>query len=341
MTILVTGTAGFIGFHVAKALAIQGHQVVGIDNLNGYYNVQLKLARLKASGIATEIIAYNKLLVSTTHPNYHFLQLDITDNIAIQALFKRYKFEVVCHLAAQAGVRYSLENPRVYVNSNVLGFVNILEACRQGQVQHLVYASSSSIYGQNTDVPFTINHNTNRPISLYAATKKSNELMAYTYSHIYKLKTTGLRFFTVYGPWGRPDMAYMLFANAIIKQQPIKIFNKGKMWRDFTFIADIVQGINKVITQQSNHSPDNLYKLYNIGNSSPVNLLRFIEILENALGITAIKHFLPLQDGDVTTTWADVSTLIQDFGYAPTTSLEEGLQLFVDWYKKVYLPTFI
>ena len=334
MKILVTGTAGFIGFHLAKRLLKAGYEVIGLDNINDYYEQNLKYGRLAATGIEKKQIAYNKLISSKTNANYQFIQLDLADSKCVAQLFKEQQFNIVCNLAAQAGVRYSLENPHAYVKSNVLGFLNILEGCRQNNIKNLVYASSSSVYGNNKQIPFSTEHPTDQPVSLYAATKKSNELMAHSYNHLYNIQTTGLRFFTVYGPWGRPDMAYFLFTKAILRKEAIKVFNKGDMSRDFTYIDDIVEGIFRIIKSPIQSTPT--HKVYNIGNASPINLMAFIETLEKKLGITAQKKFLPLQPGDLKTTWADVNDLVQDFGYQPNPSIEKGIGAFVDWYKKFY-----
>jgi UDP-glucuronate 4-epimerase len=332
-TILVTGAAGFIGYHLSKQLLDRGDRVIGIDNLNSYYDVSLKESRLK---------------LLTDRENFTFHKIDLADREGMDGLFARYNFEIVVNLAAQAGVRYSLTNPRAYIDSNITGFSNILEGCRHHRVQHLVYASSSSVYGANTKMPFSVTDNVDRPISLYAATKKSNELMAHTYSHLYKIPTTGLRFFTVYGPWGRPDMAPMLFTDAILAGKSINVFNYGKMRRDFTYIDDIVEGVLRVIKSIPQPNPeftqDDLdpnrskaaYKLYNIGNSQPIELLTFIETLETCLGKTADKNFLPLQAGDVVATYADVTNLMADVGFQPKTSLQEGISQFVDWYLNYY-----
>ncbi|MCW8895325.1 NAD-dependent epimerase [Sulfurimonas sp.] len=334
MKILITGTAGFIGYHLAKKLLERGDEVIGLDNINDYYDVNLKYARLNELGIEKEEIQENKLTTSTKYQNHKFIKANLEDQEAINTLFKTEKFDAVCNLAAQAGVRYSIENPHAYIQSNVVGFMNILEACRNFGVKNLAYASSSSVYGLNKEQPFKTTDKTDTPISLYAATKKSNELMAHTYSHLYGIQTTGLRFFTVYGPWGRPDMAPMLFADAILNDRAINVFNHGDMSRDFTYIDDIVDGVIKVIDAQIDNSQ--LYKLYNIGNNSPVQLLDFIKILEKAIGKEAEKNFMDMQDGDVASTYADVSGLISDFGYKPDTSLENGIGKFVSWYKSFY-----
>lgn len=328
---LVTGAAGFIGFHVAKQLLGRGDCVVGIDNLNDYYDVSLKEDRL------TQLDGCD---------GFQFIRIGVEDRSGMQRLFDDQTFDAVIHLAAQAGVRYSLENPSAYVDSNLVGFGNILEACRHQSVGHLVYASSSSVYGANREMPFSTDHSVDHPLSLYAATKKANELMAHTYSHLYDLPTTGLRFFTVYGPWGRPDMATFLFTKAILDGQPIRVFNAGKMKRDFTYIDDIVEGVVRVsdrIPERDNEclgdKPDRSpapYRVYNIGNNEPVELLRFIEVIEAALGVAAEKEFLPMQPGDVPATFADVSALQQDVGFHPDTPIEVGIGKFVNWYRDYY-----
>lgn len=341
MKILVTGTAGFIGYHLAKRLLERGDEVVGLDNINDYYDVNLKYARLNQLGIEHQSLHVNVLQKSNTYENHRFVKMDLQDTNAINKLFETEKFDAVCNLAAQAGVRYSIENPHAYIQSNVVGFMNILEACRNYSVKNLAYASSSSVYGLNKSQPFKTTDMTDSPISLYAATKKSNELMSHTYSHLYGIQTTGLRFFTVYGPWGRPDMAPMLFADAILHDRPIKVFNLGNMSRDFTYIDDIVDGVIKVIDAQLNNSKlkiknSTLSNVYNIGHNAPVNLMEFIETLENALEKKAEKNYLPMQDGDVVSTYADVSDLINDFGYKPDTSLKVGIERFVQWYREFY-----
>ncbi|MCT7594809.1 NAD-dependent epimerase [Aliarcobacter butzleri] len=348
MKILVTGTAGFIGYHLALKLLERGDEVVGLDNINNYYDVNLKYARLTKLGINKEKIEENKLVASKIYPKHKFIKMDLSNTENIYKLFETEKFDAVCNLAAQAGVRYSLENPHAYIDSNIKGFMNILEACRHNDVKNLCYASSSSVYGLNKSQPFKTTDKTDTPISLYAATKKSNELMAHTYSHLFGISTTGLRFFTVYGPWGRPDMAPMLFADAILNDREIKVFNHGNMSRDFTYVADIVDGIIKVIDNPAqssncfdaqNPNPDISsapYRIYNIGNNSPVQLLDFIETLEKAIGIEAKKNFLPMQAGDVVSTYADVSALIEDFDYRLDTKLDYGIKEFVEWYKEFY-----
>lgn len=317
--ILITGCAGFIGYHLAKSLLNKENSVIGIDNLNNYYDVQLKENRLE------QLKVYN---------NFRFVKADIADEKAVNLLFAENKFDIVVNLAAQAGVRYSIDNPRSYISSNIIGFFNILEACRYNPVKHLVFASSSSVYGNQNKIPFTVIDNVDHPISLYAATKKSDELMAFTYAHLYKIPLTGLRFFTVYGPWGRPDMAYFSFTNKIYTGESIKIFNNGDMLRDFTYIDDIVHGIELVIDKAP--KGEDPYKIYNIGNNKPERLMYFIETLENAIGKKAKKEFLPMQPGDVYQTYADISELEKDFGFKPKTSIEDGLKKFADWYKEYY-----
>ena len=330
---LVTGAAGFIGFHLSKRLLNEGCTVIGLDNLNDYYNVELKKARL---------------VILEKEENFKFVFANLEDKQAIDKLFKENKIHIVVNLAAQAGVRYSLKNPYAYIESNIMGFMNILEACRYNKVEHLVYASSSSVYGSNEKMPFSTSDSVDHPVSLYAATKKSNELMAHTYSHLYNLPTTGLRFFTVYGPWGRPDMALFLFTKAILNDEPIKVFNHGKMERDFTYIDDIIEGVVRVISNppKPNEDYDRLnpdpgssyapYKVYNIGNNKPVQLMEFIQTLEKHLGKEAKKEFLPLQAGDVPKTYADVEDLIRDVGFKPDTSINEGIGKFVEWYEEHY-----
>lgn len=346
MKILVTGSAGFIGFHLTKKLLERGDNVVGIDNINNYYDVNLKYARLAETGIDKDAVSWNKRITSTKYPNYNFIRMNLEDKEAIQNLVLNEQFDNICHLAAQAGVRYSLENPYAYIDSNIVGFLNILEAARDSNIKHLVYASSSSVYGGNTKMPLSTADSVDHPISLYAATKKSNELMAHVYSHLFNIPTTGLRFFTVYGPWGRPDMALFLFTKSILENRPIQVFNYGNMTRDFTFINDIIEGVIKIIdkpakpTIDANPDPSSSniapYKVYNIGNSSPVKLLDYIEAIENELGKKAIKEFLPMQPGDVTYTEADVSDLVRDFGYKPTTKVQDGIKEFIKWYKNFY-----
>ena len=335
MKILVTGAAGFIGAFVCKVLLDRGHQVVGIDNLNNYYDVNLKYGRLAFLGIEKEKCIDNALVNSDLYSLFHFVKLDIIDKQQLESLFDKEKFEVVCNLAAQAGVRYSIESPDTYIQSNVVGFANILECCRHFSVKHLVYASSSSVYGMNAKIPFSEVDKVDTPVSLYAATKKSNELMAYTYTHLYKFATTGLRFFTVYGPWGRPDMSPILFANAIAKEEAIKVFNRGDMERDFTYIDDIVVGVVTIIEKPITEFRP-MYKIYNIGNNNSVKLMDFIATIEKYMGKEAKKEMYPMQMGDVQRTWADVSELMKDYNYKPSTSIEEGIKQFITWYKEYY-----
>ena len=335
MKILVTGAAGFIGFHTCLKLVIQGHEVYGIDNINDYYDPKLKFDRLNELGFnEVESKLFKNEVQSAKFNTLRFSRTDIVDTKSIDILFKQEQFEVVCNLAAQAGVRYSIENPKAYLDSNISGFLNILEGCRNHKVKHLVYASSSSVYGENKKVPFETTDNVDHPISLYAATKKSNELMAHTYGHLYGFKTTGLRFFTVYGPWGRPDMAYYLFTEAISNDQPIKVFNNGKMERDFTYIDDIVNGVTKII--ERNIDSREHYKIYNIGNNKTESLQDFITTIEKALGKEAIKEMYPMQQGDVPRTFADISELIKIYSFKPTTKIKDGLKQFVNWYKLYY-----
>jgi UDP-glucuronate 4-epimerase len=331
--VLVTGAAGFIGFHLSRKLCNAGYEVIGIDNLNDYYDVRLKESRLN---------------ILKTLPDFSFHKIDLQDKTALDHLFSTQQFDYVVNLAAQAGVRYSITNPYAYIESNVTGFLNILEACRHHPVKHLVYASSSSVYGANRKMPFSVHDNVDHPLALYAVTKKSNELMAHSYSHLYNIPTTGLRFFTVYGPYGRPDMALFLFTKAILEGKPIDVFNNGKMKRDFTYVDDIAEGIVRLLptvpkgnSAWSGENPDPAssfapYRLYNIGNNKPVELLYFIEVLEAKLGKTAVKNFLPLQDGDVPETFADIEDLMNDVGFRPSTPIEEGIGNFVDWYKEYY-----
>ena len=380
--ILITGTAGFIGFHLANRLLAEGHTITGIDNINDYYSPQLKLDRLKQAGIhlveamgdkagekpaAVSLQKTGRPSVAgmpsnTVHPDglkgqtddptpqntYTFYKMDLADRPAIMELFKNGGFDCVVHLAAQAGVRYSLTNPQAYVDANITGFLNILEACRAYPVKHLVYASSSSVYGKNTEMPFSVSHNVDHPVSLYAASKKSNELMAHTYSHLFGIPATGLRFFTVYGPWGRPDMALFLFTKAMLEDKPIKVFNEGKMMRDFTYVDDIVEGIVRVMEHPATANPNwdsrkpdpatsNIpHRVYNIGRGKPVKLLNFIAALEKALGTKAQKQLMPMQAGDVPATWADTTALEKDTGYKPCTTVEEGIAEFVKWYRRSF-----
>ncbi len=333
MSILVTGAAGFIGFHLSRRLLAEGVTVVGLDNLNDYYDVKLKKDRLA---------------ILSTSENFTFVNLDLVDSRGMAELFKENSFQQVVNLAAQAGVRYSLENPKAYIDSNLSGFLNILEGCRHNRVKHLVYASSSSVYGLNTRMPFSVHDNVDHPLSLYAASKKANELMAHSYSHLYRIAVTGLRFFTVYGPWGRPDMALFLFTKAILRGEPIKVFNQGRMERDFTYIDDIVEGIVRLLPTLPQANPDwdgaapdpgsspAPYRLYNIGNHSPVKLLDFIAMIEKSLGRKARKELLPMQPGDVPATYADVEDLSRAVGFSPATPLEQGIEEFVRWYRSYY-----
>jgi UDP-glucuronate 4-epimerase len=331
MKILVTGAAGFIGFYTCLKLAKQGYDVYGIDNINDYYEPKLKFDRLKELGFnLTSSKLFNEEVQSAKYNSLRFSRIDLVDHESVNSLIEREQFEVVCNLAAQAGVRYSLENPKAYIDSNISGFLNILEGCRNHKVKHLVYASSSSVYGINKKVPFETTDNVDHPISLYAATKKSNELMAYTYGHLYGFKTTGLRFFTVYGPWGRPDMAYYLFTEAIFKDKPIKVFNNGKMKRDFTYIDDIVNCLTRII--EKNVETREHYKIYNIGNNKTESLENFITAIEHSIGKNATKEMYPMQQGDVPKTFADVSELKKDYGYSPSTDLKLGISSFVKWY---------
>ncbi|MDH6354379.1 UDP-glucuronate 4-epimerase [Dysgonomonas sp. PH5-45] len=336
-TILVSGAAGFIGFHVVRKLLNEGFVVIGLDNINDYYDVNLKYGRLRETGIEQSSIKYGEMVQSTKYHNYRFIKANLEDRQAIENLFSTEKINIVCHLAAQAGVRYSIENPHTYIDSNIVGLLNILECCRHNKIEHLVYASSSSVYGMNSKIPFSENDRVDHPVSLYAATKKSNELMAYTYSHLYQLPTTGLRFFTVYGPWGRPDMAPMLFATAISEGKSIKVFNNGDMKRDFTYIDDIVEGIvltMKVIPNKNSETP--FCSLFNIGNSQPVALMDFIQTLEDCMGRKAKMEMYPMQAGDVKITYADTTKLEQATGYKPNTSLKDGINCFAKWYKNYY-----
>lgn len=333
MRVLVTGTAGFIGNALALKLLARGDEVIGVDNLNDYYDVNLKKARLARA---------------TAHAGFTDVRADLEDRAAIEAAFTQYQPQRVVNLAAQAGVRYSIENPRVYVDSNVVGFLNILEGCRHHGVEHLVYASTSSVYGANTNMPFSVHHNVDHPVSLYAATKKANELMAHTYSHLYGLPTTGLRFFTVYGPWGRPDMALFKFTKNILEGKPIDVYNYGQHKRDFTYIDDIVEGVMRTLDQIPQPNPDwsgdapdaassrAPYRLYNIGNNQPVELMRYIEVIEECLGKKAEKNMLPLQKGDVPATYADIDALMHDVGFKPATPIETGIARFVEWYREYY-----
>lgn len=348
MKILVTGTAGFIGFHLTIKLLERGDEVIGLDSINDYYDVNVKYGRLQETGIAPNEIKYGSLTQSSKYSNYRFIQLNLEDRDSILALFEKEKFDKVVNLAAQAGVRYSIENPFAYIDSNISGFINILEGCRHNNIKHLAYASSSSVYGLNEQMPFSTSSNVDHPMSLYAATKKSNELMAHTYSHLYDLPTTGLRFFTVYGPWGRPDMALFLFTKAALEGKPIDVFNNGDMLRDFTYVDDIVEGVVRVTdnppkgnSQWSGKDPDPSsssapYKVYNIGNNNPVKLMDFITAIENALGKKIEKNLMPLQPGDVPATYANVDDLVADLHYKPATPVQEGIDNFVAWYREFF-----
>ncbi|WFE68796.1 NAD-dependent epimerase [Thiomicrospira sp. R3] len=348
MKILITGTAGFIGFHLANKLIARGDEVVGLDSINDYYDVRVKYGRLDYAGVAQADIAYNTLVQSCKHGNYRFIQLQLEDKANVDALFKAQQFDAVVNLAAQAGVRYSIENPQAYIDANIVGFINILEACRHFGVNNLAYASSSSVYGLNESYPFSTSDNVDHPMSLYAASKKANELMAHTYSHLYGISTTGLRFFTVYGPWGRPDMALFLFTKAALEGKPIKVFNNGEMLRDFTYVDDIVEGITRVIDNPAKadqawsgkapapSSSSAPYKVYNIGNNNPVKLMDFIEAIEKALGKTIEKQLLPLQAGDVPATYANVDDLVRDMDYKPATPVQQGIDNFVAWYRAFF-----
>ena len=348
MKILITGTAGFIGMHLAEKLLERGDEVVGLDSINDYYEVQLKYDRLRKTGIDPASIDYGNVVSSEKYPGYRFIQLQLEDKEGVMKLFAEQKFDKVVNLAAQAGVRYSLTHPDAYIQANIVGFLNLLEACRHHQIKHLAYASSSSVYGTNTHMPFSTAHNVDHPVSLYAASKKSNELMAHTYSHLFGLPTTGLRFFTVYGPWGRPDMALFLFTKAILEDKPIQVFNYGEMKRDFTYVDDIVEGVVRIVDQapvaDPSWDPDTgdaskskaPYTVYNIGNSNPVRLMDFIQAIEESLGKEAKKEMLPIQPGDVPATFADTTPLEKEIGYKPATSVPEGIKRFIDWYREYY-----
>lgn len=335
MNILVTGTAGFIGAATVKALLQKGHSVVGLDNINSYYDTGLKYARLADTGIQQAAIHDDTIVTSIHTPNYRFIKLDLTDRIGLSRLFDREKFDIVINLAGQAGVRYSINNPFAYVESNVLGFLNILENCRHHPVKHLIYASSSSIYGLNDHIPYSETDRTDMPLSLYAATKKSDELMAYAYSHLYGIPATGVRFFTVYGPWGRPDMAPFLFLHSVLEGKPIDVFNHGHMQRDFTYIDDITDGL-MLLLEHPNTSSVTHHEIYNIGHSDPVPLMDFIRTIEQVTGRQAIMHMKDMQPGDVHCTYADISHLKNDFGYHPKISVNEGIKRFYDWYMNFY-----
>ncbi|TDE04753.1 NAD-dependent epimerase/dehydratase family protein [Flavobacterium sandaracinum] len=335
MKILVTGAAGFIGYHLCEKILKLGYEVYGVDNLNDYYDVNLKLGRLRELGISQELL-FNKRVSSKIYGDkFQFIKLNIEDRVNLPIIFEEQQFDIVCNLAAQAGVRYSIENPNAYVDSNIVGFINLLECARNYKVKKIVYASSSSVYGLNDKLPFSVNDNVDHPISLYAATKKSNELMAHTYSHLFGIKTIGLRFFTVYGPWGRPDMAMFLFTDAVFNDKPIKVFNQGYLSRDFTYIDDIIKGVVATIVAETEIEKP-LYEIHNIGNSRPVKLLDFISEIEICIGKTAKKEYLPMQAGDVEYTWANVDSLVADYGYKPTTSIKDGVKEFVEWFKVFY-----
>lgn len=330
--ILITGAAGFIGYHLAKKLVKLGHQIVALDNLNDYYDKQLKLDRLKELGfLKNDVVRYNSFVKSFIyHDQISFINIDLNDSKTLNNLFDSFNFQIICNLAAQAGVRYSLENPNVYIQSNINGFFNLIDIARKKNIESFIYASSSSIYGNETQTPFNENFKVDKPISLYAASKKTNELIAHTYSHLYKMETIGLRFFTVYGPWGRPDMAYYLFTDAITKNNPIKVFNNGNLMRDFTYIDDIIDGLLLTILKKSKSKKK--YKLYNLGFGKPINLLKFIQIIENETGKTSEKIMMPMQKGDVERTWADITEFNSDYGFKPKINLKYGIKKFVEWY---------
>ncbi len=345
--VLVTGTAGFIGFHLIRYLFGSNYEITGLDNINDYYDVDLKYSRLSETGIARDNIAYNKLVSSVVSDQYKFIQLDLEDKDNLIRLFRESKFDKVINLAAQAGVRYSFTNPDAYVGSNITGFLNILECCRQHPVEHLVFASSSSVYGLNKKMPFSVHQPVDHPVSLYAASKKSNELMAHSYSHLFGIPVTGLRFFTVYGPWGRPDMSLFIFVKAILEGKPINVHNEGRMERDFTYVADIVKGVGKVLespAQAANIDGEEMdpavssapYRLFNIGNNKPVRLMDFINAIEEYLGKKASMNMIPIQPGEVEKTWADVSDLERQFNYTPDTPIKEGVKQFIDWYRSYF-----
>jgi UDP-glucuronate 4-epimerase len=348
MKVLISGTAGFIGFHLSGLLQRQGYEVLGLDNVNDYYDVNLKINRLKVSGFDSKLIEYGKTLNSKTLKNLSFVKLDLDDKENIFRIFNEFRPDIVVNLAAQAGVRYSLTNPDTYIKSNIQGFLNILEACRKYPVNQLLYASSSSVYGLNKNMPFSVHSNVDHPVSLYATSKKANELMAHTYSHLFDIPTTGLRFFTVYGPWGRPDMALFIFTRAILEGKPIEVYNHGKMERDFTYVDDIVDGISHMLADSPKPNPawnpeqpdpsssSSPYRLYNIGNSQPVKLLDFISAIEKKTGKKAIMKMMPIQPGDVQKTWADTSELKADFNYSPFTPIQDGINRFIDWYLDYY-----
>lgn len=333
MKILVTGAAGFIGFHLCEKLLQKGYDILGLDNLNKYYDRELKFSRLEQLGIRKQdALNFQNYSESSNYKGrFKFIRLNLEDRENLPLIFKTHDIDIVCNMAAQGGVRYSIDNPELYIDSNITGFLNLLECCRRNQVKHLIYASSSSVYGISNEVPFSEAANVDNPVSLYAATKKCNELMASTYSHLYNFKTTGLRFFTVYGPWGRPDMATFLFTNSILEERPIDVFNEGNLERDFTYVDDLVEGVIKVVEGEIN---DSTHNIYNIGNNAPVRLLDFIKEIETQLGIPAIKNMLPMQPGDVNRTWADISRFKEDFNYEPTTTLDVGIKNFISWFKE-------
>jgi len=351
MRILVTGVAGFIGFHLARRLKNEGHEVVGLDNINDYYSTDLKYDRLAQLGVSRDSIIDEKLVATSAAENFEFIKVDLENRSAIEDLFVEKDFEVIINLAAQAGVRYSLKDPYRYIDSNITGFLNLLECARHYSLKHLIYASSSSVYGANTDMPFSTSDNVDHPMSLYAASKKANELMAHTYSNLFDIPTTGLRFFTVYGPWGRPDMALFLFTEAMLNDDPISVFNHGNMERDFTYIDDIVEGIFRLISKPPSPNPEWTgkdpdpatsfapYRIFNIGNNNPVKLMDFIREIENQLGVEAEKEMLPMQPGDVPKTWADVDDLFNYIDFRPKVGVEKGIQNFIDWYKDYYAPS--
>lgn len=337
MKVFITGTAGFIGFHLTRRLLKDNHEVVGLDNINDYYDVELKKSRLRETGI--DEIKDNELVTSSLNRNYRFIKANLEDKEVVEQLFESEEFDIVINLAAQAGVRYSLEQPETYINSNIVGFLNILEGCRHTNVSHLLYASSSSVYGANKEMPFKTSDNVDNPVSLYAASKKSNELMAHTYSHLFNIPTTGLRFFTVYGPWGRPDMALFIFTKAMLEGRPIDVYNHGNMARDFTYVDDIVEGIKRLLPKAPDASTGQLsvpYQLFNIGYGSPVNLMDFIYEIEKNLDTEAEKNLMDIQPGDVPETWADVDPLYDITGFRPQISVKEGVKKFINWYKKYY-----
>ena len=348
MKVLITGTAGFIGFHLANKLIARGDEVIGLDCISDYYDPNVKYGRLDYAGIDQKDIKYNKLTQSSKKANYRFIKLRLEDKDNLDNLFELERFDSVCNLAAQAGVRYSIENPMAYIDANIIGFINILESCRNNGVKNLSYASSSSVYGLNESYPFSTFDNVDHPMSLYAATKKSNELMAHTYSHLYGISTTGLRFFTVYGPWGRPDMALFLFTKAALEGRFIDVFNYGEMLRDFTYVDDIVEGVTRIIDNPAQPNPEwsgkqpdpstssSPYKIYNIGNNDPVRLMDFIEAIESALGKKIQKNMMPLQAGDVPETYANVDDLVRDLDYKPSTSVQKGIDNFVAWYREFF-----